>query len=362
MSVLSCLYGRRAVRELIELIEQVPARAAVRLPMALDRESVALVLFWTFLRWERTFPLVALEKSGVDMWRLTCDVDELLAARRALDVAVRPESRVRDSLSLVYWPALRTWVNHWLDAAQEESRALGHEHLGLEHLILAIIGRAEGPLADVLLAHGIAYDLLRKLVEQESVRAGAAAPTVPDLGVRRGPPGARWDRPAAGVPRRFGLGTLLLITTMFAVLYASLQLLGAHPVVFVMVVVLFAGVGLGQMLLFGGKYPRAASIWVGLVLFPIEVAVAMLYVASQSLYGGPDPNEVCALAVLAVPFGAGFGYLAGGLTAGVFLLLDKYAERRAKEKPASVEESQDGDPWQSAGPDAPEKPGAASPP
>jgi hypothetical protein len=329
--------------------------------MALDRESVALVLFWTFLRGERTFPLTALEKLGIDMWRLTCDVDELLATRRESDAAVRSESLVRDSLSPAYWPALRRWVNHWLDAAQEEARAMGHEHLGLEHLVLAIIGQAEGPLADVLLAHGISHERARKAVEEETLRATAAAPGGLDLGVRRGPPGARWDRPAAGVPRRFGLGILLLITTMFAVLYASLQLLGAHPVVFVMVVVLFAGVGLGQMLLFGGKYPRAASIWVGLMLFPIEVAMATLYAASQSPYGGPDPNEICALVVLAVPFGAGFGYLAGGLTAGVFLLLDRYAKRRAKQQPATVEGSQDGDPWQPAKTGKPETPGPESP-
>jgi hypothetical protein len=34
------------------------------------------------------------------------------------------------------------------------------------------------------------------------------------------PWGARWDTPATGVPRRFGVGILMLLMTLFAVLFS----------------------------------------------------------------------------------------------------------------------------------------------
>jgi hypothetical protein len=137
-----------------------------------------------------------------------------------------------------------------------------------------------------------------------------------------GPPGARWDTPAAGVPRRFGVGVLMVLVTMFAVLFAVMQTAGVDPAIFIIIALLFAGVSLGQVLLFQGRYPRAASIWVGAVLFPIEMLGYYVYVKATGYRAGTAPAVFGIM--FSIPFGACLGYLAGGLTAGVFFLIDAY--------------------------------------
>ena len=49
----------------------------------------------------------------------------------------------------------------------------------------------------------------------------------------------------ASVPRRFGVGVLLILMTAFAVLFAMMRTFGARPEVFIVVSVLFLGVTLG---------------------------------------------------------------------------------------------------------------------
>jgi hypothetical protein len=70
-----------------------------------------------------------------------------------------------------------------------------------------------------------------------------------------------------GVPRRYGVGTLLVITTLYSILFAFLRSVGAPPAVFVVVALYLAGIGAAQMLLFQGERPREASILTGSALF-----------------------------------------------------------------------------------------------
>ena len=49
---------------------------------------------------------------------------------------------------------------------------------------------------------------------------------------------------------RFGIGTLLIITTMYAVLFAVLRAFRVSPLAFVVVALFFTAVGLGQKILF----------------------------------------------------------------------------------------------------------------
>ena len=152
---------------------------------------------------------------------------------------------------------------------------------------------------------------------------------------------ASWDdRPATGVPRRFGMGALFAIMTLYAVVFAVMQSLGADPTVFVVMAVLLTGVGVGQTLLFDGKFPRAASICLGTVLFPIEMIAAMVYhyLAATSSDFNIDPVGIIGSAIICIPTGALFGYLAGGLAGGVFVLLDLAAKRTQ-----SDEENEDGE-------------------
>ncbi len=67
--------------------------------------------------------------------------------------------------------------------------------------------------------------------------------------------GEKPTRQPIGVPRRFAVGTALIIVTMYSVLFAVMTSLGAHPSVFAIVAVFFTGVGAAQMLLFRGRRP-----------------------------------------------------------------------------------------------------------
>jgi len=140
-------------------------------------------------------------------------------------------------------------------------------------------------------------------------------------------------RPAVGVPRRFGVGTLVLVTTMFAVLFAAMRTYGVHPITFGAIAVFFAGVGLAQAVLFVGRSPRAASVVAGAVLTPALSLGIGIWV---------DGTPPLSLAMIACVFlailGAGLGYLAGGLTAGVFLVVEPFWRIRAEDPAASENE------------------------
>jgi hypothetical protein len=123
------------------------------------------------------------------------------------------------------------------------------------------------------------------------------------------------------------MGILMLMMTMYALLFSAMQLLKTPPEVFATVAILFTGVGLGQMVLYGGRYPRAASIWVGACLFPLEI------IALFCIFGIDREGGLVCLLMLSPVLGALFGYLAGGLTAGVFLLLEKYGKHAEGEEP-----------------------------
>src|SRR5574340_1648210 len=136
---------------------------------------------------------------------------------------------------------------------------------------------------------------------------------------------------AIGVPRRFAVGTAMLIMTMYGVLFATLRTLGAQPRVCAVVALLFTGVGAAQMLLFRGRRPREASYVAGAVLCPLlyvgAIQAALVLEMRRVLIEGPPLGEVYAamggLAMAGIPI----GYVAGCLTAGVFLVLDRIDRR-----------------------------------
>jgi hypothetical protein len=156
------------------------------------------------------------------------------------------------------------------------------------------------------------------------------------------PWGARWDTPAAGVPRRFGLGVLMLLVTLAAVLFSALRSMGAGVEVFAVISTMFAAVAVGQVFLFGGRHPRAASIWVGACFCPLQVIAVWTWLYFE--YGRRSFHSLDELLfvllgamIFSIPVGAGLGYLSGGLVGGVFLTLDALAERRRSQRDA-VEE------------------------
>ena len=68
-------------------------------------------------------------------------------------------------------------------------------------------------------------------------------------------------------PFQFGIGTLLVVTTMYAVLFAILRACNAPPLTFVAVTLFFTAVGFGQRFLFEGRRPGRASMIVGACYF-----------------------------------------------------------------------------------------------
>jgi hypothetical protein len=357
----------RCVRGLVQLVEQVPFRLAARPSLVPNESSVDALSLWTLLRWERTFLLRALEDMDVDVCALAYDVDELLdeMCRPAGDHPTAASDGQSENHFLVweeygptfpagrtgqspsYFPAapnpslvvqadLRRHMAALLDRAGRESRAMQHGFLGTEHLLLAILSGADARLSSILSSHGVTHervkaavmDLLNQipvieatLVEDDQVSAqrlyGAAA--------------RQQGEEAVGVPRRFGMGILILLVSLFAVLFAVMKMMGVDPITFVVTTVLFAGVATGQVLLFGGKKPRAASVWVGAGLFPVEmlaVLVGSAIAPSILSLTKIEQESVELLLIFSIPLGAGFGYLAGGLTAGAFVFIERYKKHQ----------------------------------
>jgi hypothetical protein len=127
------------------------------------------------------------------------------------------------------------------------------------------------------------------------------------------------SQPGVGVPRRFSIGTMMIFTAMFAVLFSVLKTLDVSPVVFVFISVFFAGVAACQAILFKGKNPRTASIVGGSVLFYLMMVV--IYFSSFTSRTFPK-NEFISLSrtFLLLLAGAWAGYIAGILIAAVFLV------------------------------------------
>jgi len=336
------LYARRCVRDLIHVVEQVDWRTRVRWPIPLDPATAAMLILWTILRGERTFLLICLEGLGIDLWALTRDLDELISRRKAARTPgqLRQAADDRFDLSSQYLLDRLTWA--WLDRAEQEAVALQHRYLGAEHLLLAVIGGADVGLASLLARYGLDHDRVR-----DAVLAALASkpPTeiqfiVPSPKRRGGPWGARWDTPAVGVPRQFSLAMLLLMMALYAVLFATLRVLHADPEVFIVVAVFFTGVGVGQTLLFGGKYPRAASIWVGAGLFPVECAAWCVYANYSEFANGSEYAFVglVALVLFCTPLGAGLGYLAGCVAAGMFFVSERYFNKKGSTATAEDKE------------------------
>ncbi len=125
----------------------------------------------------------------------------------------------------------------------------------------------------------------------------------------------------AGVPRRFGVSVLLVITALYAVLFGLLQAVRAPAPVFFVIALFFTTIGLGQMFLFKGKRPRRASVLVGACFFPCLVLFMVGWETPRILHEAFVPILI-GLACSTMG-GALLGYTGGGIVAGVFLVIDK---------------------------------------
>jgi hypothetical protein len=132
----------------------------------ITEQTIPMLALWSVLRWERKVGLVALERMGVETVALAHDVG------RALDVACAEIRQRTGPPKLQTLPSgqrgivvdFRTPLAPLLSAAEHEALGLGHNWVGSEHLVLAIIRLADPRLCEVLERHRVIYNEVRQAV------------------------------------------------------------------------------------------------------------------------------------------------------------------------------------------------------
>lgn len=161
------LSGRRFTTSAIHIVEQIGSRAADRsMSSEFTEQTVPMLVLWSLLRWERKVGLVALERLGVEPDALARDVD------RGLSEACAEHRRHAGPPQFLTLPGGRhgivvdfeTPLEPLLEAAEGEAHDLGHNWVGSEHLLLAVVRLADPQLAGLLDRHGVAYDGARRAV------------------------------------------------------------------------------------------------------------------------------------------------------------------------------------------------------
>ncbi len=118
-------------------------------------------------------------------------------------------------------------------------------------------------------------------------------------------------------PRSFDLATIFVVTFAYSLLFAVMSFASFPPLMSLAVGAFITVVGVCQAVLFGGKYPRAASYLSGAVLY-VAATIIMSVLAPRGFR-----IEYLVLGIpMSIIFGAIFGYLAGVLVGGVFLVAD----------------------------------------
>ena len=133
-----------------------------------------------------------------------------------------------------------------------------------------------------------------------------------------------------GVPRRFSIGTLFVLLTIYCIMFRLLVLMNADATWTALVCLMFGAVTLGQMVLFQGLRPRAASIVAGAVACPaMLVGLAVDEISTRWSGWAPlaaglnGPGIFAAALLLLAMVGSGLGYLVGCATGGVFYVIGK---------------------------------------
>jgi len=116
------------------------------------------------------------------------------------------------------------------------------------------------------------------------------------------------------VPHRFGLGSVLVVTAFFCVLFGLMRY-WMPPVALAYVGLQILAAGVMQVVM--RKQPRGGSALAGAILLPAFVIGSMVYYR-----GYPnDPAELMMSIACTASSGGLLGYAAGVLIAGVFMLM-----------------------------------------
>jgi hypothetical protein len=142
------------------------------------------------------------------------------------------------------------------------------------------------------------------------------------------PPGQPAEK-IYSAPRRFDLATIFVVTFAYSLLFGVMNYAEFWPSVSLVVGAFITIVGVGQALLYGGKNARVASVITGAVLGGL-LSIAGAIAPPRGFSG----IVLLFLSPVNLILGACFGYMAGALVGGVFLVADKvrrYFEGRRRD-------------------------------
>jgi hypothetical protein len=138
-------------------------------------------------------------------------------------------------------------------------------------------------------------------------------------------------------PRRFDLATIFVVTAAYSLLFTGLTLLDFHPSAMITIGGMITFVGVGQAVLVDLFNPRAGSIVAG-------VAFSM---CASLFWGVYYDSPLWAFPMIAIFYGliggTIFGYLAGVLVGGVFLVADALRQKFAQARSVPLANDLDSD-------------------
>ncbi|HEV3436351.1 MAG TPA: Clp protease N-terminal domain-containing protein [Gemmata sp.] len=150
------------------ILKQIPSRASDRGLHVVDSSSIVMLALWSLLLWERKVGRVALERVGVDPFELARSLDKLLTEKAREHTVVYDEQQGILVLAKTGEP-----YRHWdfqalleplLQQAEHEALDLGHNYVGSEHLVLAIMRDTNPSMSALLQQHGLSHERVKEAV------------------------------------------------------------------------------------------------------------------------------------------------------------------------------------------------------
>ena len=171
-------FQRRVTDSAQRISKQIADRAIDRglCLRATDNATMIMLALWSVLMGERKVGLVAIERACGDRFDLVRALDRMLEHKTSelpiaydleheLDCENRLHHIAVPKAALPYdgWDS-EDLLNPLLDQAEYEAKELGHNYLGSEHLVLAIVNLADPSLKTLLEEHGVAYEKVREAI------------------------------------------------------------------------------------------------------------------------------------------------------------------------------------------------------
>jgi ATP-dependent Clp protease ATP-binding subunit ClpA len=150
------------------ILKQIPSRASDRGLHVVDGSSIVYLALWSLLLWERKVGRVALERIGVDPFELARGLDGLLT-QKSREHPVAYDQRREMLVMLKTGEPYQPWDFHGLlepllQQAEHEALELGHNYVGSEHVVLAVVRIADSSLSTLLRQHEIGHEAVKEAV------------------------------------------------------------------------------------------------------------------------------------------------------------------------------------------------------